>query len=76
MRYDIDTVEVETLPCLLPPKYVADKSEVSKARDGHVVDSYRVEYTDDKETGRVKLYRDTYSPKPEKIYDPSLANGG
>ena len=73
IRYELETVEVETLPCLLPPKYVASKDEVAKAREGHVVDSYRVEYTNNKETGRVKLYRDTYEPKPEKIYDPSLA---
>ena len=73
--YDIVTEEVETIPCMLSPKYVAEKNEVAKAKDGHVVDSYRVEYTGNQETGRVKLYRDTYTPKPEKIYDPSLAGG-
>ena len=74
VMYEIDTTEVETIPCMLPPKYVGDKSEVAKAREGHIVDSYRVEYTNGVETNRVKLYRDTYNPKPEKIYDPSLAN--
>ena len=75
VRYELETVEVETLPCLLQPKYVADKADVAKAKEGHVVDSYRVQYTNGTETDRVKLYRDTYDPKPERIYDPSLASG-
>ena len=73
VRYELETIEVETIPSMLPPKYVAEKDEAGKARDGHVVDSYRVEYTNGVETNRMKLYRDTYNPKPEKIYDPSLA---
>ena len=75
IRYEFETIEVETLPCLLPPKYVANKDEVAKAKEGHVVESYRVEYTNNVETGRVLLDRDTYEPKPEKIYDPSKAGG-
>ena len=75
IRYEIETEEVETIPCMLPPKYVGSKEETAKAKDGHVVDSYRVEYTNGVETGRTKLFRDTYSPKPERIYDPTLANG-
>lgn len=73
IRYDLEAIEVETIPCMLAPKYVSDKKDVAKAKDGHVVDSYRVEYTNGVETGRIKLYRDTYNPKPEKIYDPSKA---
>ena len=75
VRYEIETIEVETIPCMLQPKYVGNKEDVAKAKEGHVVDSYRVEYTNGVETDRVKLYRDTYEPKPEKIYDPSLATG-
>jgi vancomycin resistance protein YoaR len=73
VRYELETTEVETIPCMLAPKYVSDKSETAKAKDGHVVDSYRVEYTNGVETDRKKLYRDTYEPKPEKIYDPAMA---
>ena len=73
VTYDLVSNEVETLPCLLAPKYVADKADVAKAKEGHVVESWRVEYTNGKETGRKFLYKDTYKPKPEKIYDPSLA---
>lgn len=73
VTYDLVSNEVETLPCLLAPKYVADKADVAKAKEGHVVESWRVEYTNGRETGRKFLYKDTYKPKPEKIYDPSLA---
>ena len=73
-RYELETVEVETLPCLLQPRYVSSKEETAKAKEGHVVDSYRVEYTNGAETDRIKLFRDTYDPKPEKIYDPSMAD--
>ena len=73
VTYDLVANEVETLPCLLAPKYVADKADVAKAKEGHVVESWRVEYTNGRETGRKFLYKDTYKPKPEKIYDPSLA---
>ncbi len=75
IRYEFDTIEVETLPCLLPPKYVGSKDEAGKAKEGHVVESYRVELTNNVETNRVLLYKDTYEPKPERIYDPSKAGG-
>ena len=69
-----EAVEIETIPPLgLEPKYVSDKESVAKARDGHVVMSYRVEYVDGVWTSRKELYKDTYQPKPEKIYDPELA---
>ena len=70
IRYELETEEVETLPCLLAPKYVADKEDAAKAKDGHVVDSYRVEYTNGVETNRVKLGRDEYKPKPARVYEP------
>ena len=74
IRYELEAVEIETIPPLgLEPKYVSDKESASKARDGHVVMSYRVEYVDGVWTSRKELYKDTYQPKPEKIYDPELA---
>ena len=74
VRYELEAVEIETIPPLgLEPKYVSDKESASKARDGHVVMSYRVEYVDGVWTSRKELYKDTYQPKPEKIYDPELA---
>ena len=55
------------------PVYVKDKESEAKAKDGCVVNSYRMTYTDGVLTNREFLFKDTYNPKPEKIYDPSLA---
>ena len=73
VKYDLDAEEIETLPCLLEPVYVSDKKEVAKAREGHVVRSYRLKYVDGNLVERKELDTDTYKPKAEKIYDPSRA---
>ena len=75
VRYELEAVEVETIPCTDPPKYVAEKDRVAGAKDGHVVMSYRVEYTNNVMTDRKELYRDVYEPIPQRIYDPSRASG-
>ena len=69
-RYSLETETVETLPSIMDPVYVNDKESEAKAKDGCVVDSYRMTYTNGVLTNREFLFRDTYNPKPEKIYDP------
>jgi len=71
VRYTLETETVEILPSLMDPVYVSDKDSAAKAKDGYVVKSYRVTYTDGVETNREFLFTDTYNPKPEKIYDPN-----
>ena len=73
VRYTLETETVETLPSIMNPVYVDEKEKEEKARDGCVVNSYRMTYTDGMLTNREFLFKDTYNPKPEKIYDPSLA---
>lgn len=73
IRYDMEAVEVEILPCLLQPKYVGSRDSVSEAKDGHVVESYRLMYQNEELVERKLLFKDTYEPKPARIYDPSLA---
>ena len=73
IRYDLETVTVETLPSIMDPVYVSEKSSVAKAKDGCIVDSYRTIYVDGAYSEREFLFRDRYNPKPEKIYDPSMA---
>lgn len=72
-RYTLETETVETLPSIMDPVYVKDKESEAKAKDGCVVNSYRMTYTDGVLTNREFLFKDTYNPKPEKIYDPSLS---
>ena len=45
-----------------------DETKTIKGRDGYVVDSYRVTYTDGVMTARDKLYTDTYPEKADTIY--------
>ena len=71
--YRLETETVEILPSILEPVYVKDKANASKAKDGCIVNSYRATYTGGVLTDRTLLFTDTYNPKPEKIYDPSLA---
>jgi len=71
VKYELVTELVETLPSILEPVYVKDKASVAKAKDGCIVNSFRVEYTDGVITDKKLLFKDTYKPKPEKIYDPS-----
>lgn len=71
VRYALETETIDILPSLMNPVYVSDKESAAKAKDGYVVRSYRVTYTDGVETSREILFTDTYNPKPEKIYDPN-----
>ncbi|MDO5435713.1 MAG: VanW family protein [Clostridia bacterium] len=79
VTYEMTTEVAEVLPAPVEPSYVKDKNaeyvtytdqmkSVSKAQDGYVVNSYRIEYTNGVETGRKLLYKDTFEPKAEKIY--------
>ncbi len=79
VRYELTSEVVEVLPAPFEPEYVKDtngtyvtyrdqQESVSKAKEGYVVKSYRVEYTGNVETGRMELYTDTYKPKAERIY--------
>ena len=71
IKYRLETEIVETLWSIMEPVYVNDKESAAKAKDGCIVDSYRVTYTDGIATSREFLFKDTYNPKPEKIYQPS-----
>ena len=72
VQYTLETQVIETLPSIMEPVYVKDKESASKAKDGCIVDSYRMKYVDGVLTDREFLFKDTYNPKPEKIYDPSM----
>ncbi len=71
VSYSLVTELVENLPSIMEPVYVKDKESAAKAKDGCIVNSYRVEYIDGVAGSREFLFKDTYKPKPEKIYDPS-----
>ncbi len=73
VRYELEAIEVETIPCTDPPKYVSEKEQAAAAKDGHVVMSYRIEYTHNVMTDRKELFKDTYEPIPQRIYDPYMA---
>ena len=79
VRYEIEAVVTEELPPPEEPQYIKDKNaeyvtytdqqkSVSKAQVGYVVESYRVQYTGNVLSDRTFLAKDTYDPKPEKIY--------
>ena len=74
VTYNLVPELVETLPSIMEPVYVKDKDSAAKAKDGCIVNSYRVTYVDGVETAKEFLFKDTYKPKPEKIYDPSKAD--
>ncbi len=73
ISYDLVTETVEVLPSIMEPVYVSDKDSAARAKDGCIVNSFRVEYTNGVMTDKKPLFKDTYKPKPEKIYDPSKA---
>lgn len=45
-----------------------DETKTIKGREGYVVESYLVTYVDNVETGRKKMYTDTYPAKADTIY--------
>ena len=74
-----ETQEVSTIEPPTEPKYIKDtnatyvtysdqQKSVSKAKEGHIIQSYRLEYTGNVLTNRVELYRDVYEAQPERIY--------
>ena len=78
-RYELESEITEVIPAPFEPEYVKDKDgeyvtytdqqkSVSKAQEGYIVKSYRVQYTGNVATERKDLYTDTYKPKPERIY--------
>ena len=71
VKYTLETETVETLPSIMEPVYVSDKESAAKAKDGCIVNSYRMTYVNGNLTNREFLFKDTYNPKPEKIYDPN-----
>ncbi len=83
VTYDIVTNTVEILAPPEEPEYVKDtKHEYTtyvdqeyvyrKAKEGCVVESYRVKYVNGVETERTYLYTDTYKAKSEIIYVGTL----
>lgn len=79
VRYEIETQEVSTIEPPEEPKYIKDtagtyvtytdqQKSVAKAKEGHVIQSYRLEYTGNVLTDRVELFRDVYEAQPERIY--------
>lgn len=79
VRYEIETEEIETIPAPFEPEYVKDtagtyvtykdqEKSVSKAKEGHVVNSYLIEYTSGIRTNKKILYTDRYEAKKERIY--------
>ncbi len=79
MRYELESEVIETLPAPFEPEYIKDtngtyvtykdqQESVSKAKEGYVVNSYRIAYVGSTPTEKKLLYTDTYSPKAERIY--------
>lgn len=79
VHYEMTSERIETLPAPFEPEYVKDtngtyvtykdqQQSVSKAKEGYVVNSYRLTYTGTVLTDKKLLFTDTYSPKAERIY--------
>ena len=79
VRYELASKTIETLKPPEEPEYIKDKKgtyvtytdqehRVRKAKDGYVVESYRVKYVNDEVVERTLLYTDRYEPKQERIY--------
>lgn len=79
VKYELETVTVQTLPAPTEPEYRKDTNHTyatyvdqeytyRKATDGCVVESYLVKYVGGVETERKLMYTDTYKAKSEIIY--------
>ncbi len=79
VKYELETVTVQTLPAPTEPEYRKDTNHTyatyvdqeytyRKATDGCVVESYLVKYVGGAETERKLMYTDTYKAKSEIIY--------
>ncbi len=79
IRYELESETVEVIPAPTEAKYIEDKDQtyvtytdeeqqVSKAREGYVVESYRLTYENNVLISRELLYTDTYKAKQAQIY--------
>lgn len=79
VRYELTSQTVEVLQPPVEPVYVKDKNQtyvtytdqkhrVRKAKEGYVVESYRLKYEGDTVVERTLLYTDRYEAKAEKYY--------
>jgi len=79
VRYEMECKTVKVLDPPEEPTYIKDKNatyvtytdqqkSVSNAKEGYVVESYRLKYESNVLTEQTLLYTDTYSPKAERIY--------
>ncbi len=79
IRYELQSKTVEVIEPPAEPKYIEDKEqkyvtyadeqqEVSKAKEGYVVESYRVTYENEVVVSRELLYTDTYAAKQARVY--------
>ena len=78
VRYGLEAATVQVIEKPAEPEMKEDKdgtfvtymdeTKLIKGREGYVVDSYLVTYTNDVITDRKKLYTDTYPAKADTIY--------
>ena len=79
IRYELQSSIVKEIEAPAEPEYVKDKNQtyvtytdeeyqVSKARKGYEVESYRVTYENEQPIARELLYTDTYAAKAARIY--------
>ncbi len=79
IRYELQSSVVREIEAPAEPEYVKDKNQtyvtytdeeyqVSKARKGYEVESYRVTYENEQPIARELLYTDTYAAKAARIY--------
>ena len=79
IRYEMETKIVKVIDPPTKPVYVKDtdgtyvtytdqQESVSKAQEGYVVESYRVQYSGNEVLGKRLLFTDEYPAKAERIY--------
>ncbi len=79
VRYELQSKVIKEIEAPTEPEYVKDKKQtyvtytdqeyqVSKARKGYEVESYRVTYENEVATSRELLYTDVYAAKAARIY--------
>ena len=79
IRYEMESKVVKILEAPEKPQYVKDtagtyvtytdqQKSVSKAQEGRIIESYRVEYNGNEITEKKLLFTDEYPAKAERIY--------
>ena len=79
VRYELTSQTIEVLPAPTEPEYIKDTKQqyvtytdqeyvARKAKEGYVVESYRLKYEGDTVVERVLLDTDTYKAKAQRIY--------